>query len=79
MSRFIWRHFYRLLRGGVRQDLIRADRRYLWCLHPHAVLADGWHSIIARSRPERGRFSQSPSPQGDPENKVGFQLLKLDF
>jgi hypothetical protein len=29
--------------------LIREDKRYLWCLHPHSVLADGWHSIIARN------------------------------
>jgi hypothetical protein len=28
--------------------LISKDKRYLWCLHPHGVLADGWHSIIAR-------------------------------
>mmetsp|Transcript_6288 Transcript_6288/g.14420 ORF Transcript_6288/g.14420 Transcript_6288/m.14420 type:complete len:382 (+) Transcript_6288:53-1198(+) len=31
------------------RHLIRDDKRYLWCLHPHGVLADGWHSIIARN------------------------------
>lgn len=29
--------------------LIRSDRRYLWCIHPHSVLADGWHSVIAKN------------------------------
>eukprot|EP00927_Polykrikos_kofoidii_P077811 TRINITY_DN74717_c0_g1_i1.p1 TRINITY_DN74717_c0_g1~~TRINITY_DN74717_c0_g1_i1.p1 ORF type:complete len:380 (-),score=51.73 TRINITY_DN74717_c0_g1_i1:220-1359(-) len=29
------------------KHLIRDDKRYLWCSHPHGVLADGWHSIIA--------------------------------
>lgn len=29
--------------------LIHPDKRYLWSLHPHGVLADGWHSIIARN------------------------------
>lgn len=31
------------------KHLIRDDRRYLWSLHPHSVLADGWHSIIANN------------------------------
>jgi len=31
------------------KDQIREDKRYLWCLHPHSILADGWHSIIARN------------------------------
>lgn len=31
------------------KHLIKDDTRYLWCLHPHSVLADGWHSIIARN------------------------------
>lgn len=28
---------------------IDPDKRYLWSLHPHGVLADGWHSVIARN------------------------------
>ncbi|CAE8623438.1 unnamed protein product [Polarella glacialis] len=31
------------------KHLTPADKRYLYCLHPHGVLADGWHSIIARN------------------------------
>eukprot|EP00933_Yihiella_yeosuensis_P004634 TRINITY_DN109009_c0_g1_i1.p1 TRINITY_DN109009_c0_g1~~TRINITY_DN109009_c0_g1_i1.p1 ORF type:complete len:408 (-),score=81.35 TRINITY_DN109009_c0_g1_i1:555-1778(-) len=31
------------------KHLIKDDQRYLFCLHPHGVLADGWHSIIARN------------------------------
>jgi len=27
---------------------ISDEKRYLFCLHPHGVLADGWHSLIAR-------------------------------
>lgn len=30
-------------------DQIKDDQRYLWSLHPHSVLADGWHSVIARN------------------------------
>mmetsp|Transcript_34383 Transcript_34383/g.79266 ORF Transcript_34383/g.79266 Transcript_34383/m.79266 type:complete len:362 (+) Transcript_34383:29-1114(+) len=29
--------------------LIKDDKRYLWSLHPHGLLADGWHSVIARN------------------------------
>ena len=29
------------------QELIKDEKRYLWCLHPHGLLADGWHSLIA--------------------------------
>jgi hypothetical protein len=29
--------------------LIKEDQRYLFCCHPHSVLADGWHSVIARN------------------------------
>jgi hypothetical protein len=29
------------------QHLLDKDKRYLWALHPHGVLADGWHSLIA--------------------------------
>jgi len=31
------------------KHLIHEDRRYLWSIHPHSILADGWHSIIARN------------------------------
>lgn len=31
------------------KHLIHDDERYLWSLHPHSVLADGWHSIIANN------------------------------
>ncbi|CAJ1398620.1 unnamed protein product [Effrenium voratum] len=31
------------------QHLIREDQRYLFALHPHGLLADGWHSIVARN------------------------------
>mmetsp|Transcript_76971 Transcript_76971/g.220481 ORF Transcript_76971/g.220481 Transcript_76971/m.220481 type:complete len:450 (+) Transcript_76971:122-1471(+) len=31
------------------KHLIHDDKRYLWSLHPHSILADGWHSIIARN------------------------------
>lgn len=31
------------------KHLIRDDKRYLFALHPHSILADGWHSIIARN------------------------------
>jgi len=31
------------------QHLICDDQRYLWCLHPHGVLVDGWHSLIANN------------------------------
>lgn len=31
------------------KHLLKDDQRYLWCLHPHGVLADGWHSVIARN------------------------------
>lgn len=31
------------------RHLIRDDKRYLFCLHPHSILADGWHSVVARS------------------------------
>lgn len=31
------------------KHLIRDDKRYLWSLHPHSILADGWHSVIARN------------------------------
>eukprot|EP00439_Symbiodinium_sp_Y106_P051215 s1929_g6.t2 len=30
-------------------DVIKDDKRYLWSLHPHGLLADGWHSLIARN------------------------------
>jgi len=29
------------------QHLIDPKKRYLWALHPHSILADGWHSLIA--------------------------------
>jgi len=29
------------------QHLINPGQRYLWALHPHSILADGWHSLIA--------------------------------
>jgi len=29
--------------------LISPSKRYLWSLHPHSILADGWHSIIAKN------------------------------
>mmetsp|Transcript_51581 Transcript_51581/g.110580 ORF Transcript_51581/g.110580 Transcript_51581/m.110580 type:complete len:350 (+) Transcript_51581:51-1100(+) len=28
-------------------EQIDPKRKYLWCLHPHSVLMDGWHSLIA--------------------------------
>jgi len=31
------------------QHLIDSEKRYLWALHPHSILADGWHSLIARN------------------------------
>lgn len=31
------------------KHLIRPDKRYLWSIHPHSLLADGWHSVIARN------------------------------
>jgi len=31
------------------RHLIRDDKRYLWSLHPHSILADGWHSVVARN------------------------------
>jgi len=31
------------------RHLIHDDKRYLWSIHPHSVLADGWHSCVARS------------------------------
>ena len=33
---------------------IKDEKRYLWCLHPHGLLADGWHSMIV---PRCGFFS----------------------
>lgn len=30
-------------------DLIDPNKRYLISLHPHSILADGWHSLIARN------------------------------
>mmetsp|Transcript_70176 Transcript_70176/g.177954 ORF Transcript_70176/g.177954 Transcript_70176/m.177954 type:complete len:395 (+) Transcript_70176:128-1312(+) len=29
--------------------LIDDNKRYLVCLHPHSILADGWHSLTARA------------------------------
>mmetsp|Transcript_1452 Transcript_1452/g.3313 ORF Transcript_1452/g.3313 Transcript_1452/m.3313 type:complete len:373 (+) Transcript_1452:123-1241(+) len=43
-------------------DLIKDEQRYLWSLHPHSILADGWHSIIARN-PD----SFEPESNGPPE------------
>jgi hypothetical protein len=34
---------------NLNKHLIHDDQRYLWSLHPHSVLADGWHSIIAKN------------------------------
>mmetsp|Transcript_289 Transcript_289/g.625 ORF Transcript_289/g.625 Transcript_289/m.625 type:complete len:415 (-) Transcript_289:335-1579(-) len=34
---------------SLAQDAISKDKRYLWVIHPHSILADGWHSIIARN------------------------------
>mmetsp|Transcript_129649 Transcript_129649/g.252472 ORF Transcript_129649/g.252472 Transcript_129649/m.252472 type:complete len:360 (-) Transcript_129649:34-1113(-) len=57
-QRWWQRAMHRLLGYGASQrhkilsptaHLIRDDKRYLWCLHPHGVLADGWHSIIAKN------------------------------
>lgn len=33
---------------NVAGDALRSDKRYLFSLHPHSILADGWHSLIAR-------------------------------
>jgi len=41
------------------KDLIKDDKRYLFSLHPHSVLADGWHSVIARNL---GSFGDSDEP-----------------
>jgi len=36
------------------EHLIKDDQRYLWTIHPHSILADGWHSIIARNQESFG-------------------------
>jgi len=51
------------------KHLIRDDQRYLWCLHPHGVLADGWHSIIARNE---DAFSNSGNGPPDVGRKIAL-------
>lgn len=48
------------------KHLILDDKRYLWSLHPHSVLADGWHSIIACNLDS---FETGPPELG---RKIGF-------
>lgn len=46
------------------KHLIRDDKRYLWSLHPHGVLADGWHSVIARHTPSFEKGGNGPPELG---------------
>jgi len=46
------------------KHLIRDDKRYLWCLHPHSILADGWHSIVARNEDSFEPTGNGPPAMG---------------
>eukprot|EP00928_Gymnodinium_smaydae_P058578 TRINITY_DN4175_c3_g3_i2.p1 TRINITY_DN4175_c3_g3~~TRINITY_DN4175_c3_g3_i2.p1 ORF type:complete len:343 (+),score=51.25 TRINITY_DN4175_c3_g3_i2:64-1092(+) len=44
--------------------LIKPDKRYLFSIHPHSILADGWHSVIARNLDSFAKESNGPPTIG---------------
>lgn len=46
------------------KHLIKDEKRYLWCLHPHGLLADGWHSMIASNLDSFADEGNGPSGVG---------------
>lgn len=51
------------------REFIKDDQRYLFTIHPHSVLADGWHSIIARNVDSFDSHAATPGPP-----KVGRRI-----
>lgn len=46
------------------KHLIQDDKRYLWSIHPHSILADGWHSIIAKNSTSFEKTGSGPPEIG---------------
>lgn len=49
--------------------LIREDKRYMFCIHPHSMLLDGWHSVIARNADS---FTDGGSGPPEVGRKIGL-------
>ena len=45
---------------NMASHLIDPKKRYLWSLHPHGPLMDGWHSLVARNSDSFAQDANGP-------------------